>query len=69
MLLIVFLNKTIPGEAKREKKCALYSNNKKLTLPIGFPVEIFSTKIVQKLRKYLLTFRVKIARNFDVFAH
>ena len=36
---------------------------------IGFPVEFFCTKIVQKLRKDLLTFRDKIARNFDVFAH
>ena len=36
---------------------------------LGFPVNFFCTKIVQKLRKDLLTFRVKISRNFDVFAH
>ena len=42
---------------------------KKIVLVIGSPVESFCTKIVQKLRKDLLTFQVKIARNFDVFAH
>ena len=41
---------------------------KTIVLVIGSPVESFCTKIVQKLRKDLLTFQVKIARNFDVFA-
>ena len=41
---------------------------KTIVLVIGSPVESFCTKIVQKLRKDLLTFRVKI-RNFNVFAH
>ena len=36
---------------------------KKIVLVIGSPVESFC------MRKDLLTFQVKIARNFDVFAH
>ena len=34
-----------------------------LGLGLGFPVKFFALK----LRKDLLTFRVKIAKNFDVF--